>query len=224
MACFSPATSIGISANRGGRESSSRVAPASKLNKRSSAAIRFAISSSLASEKSKPAEMKPAAAQPAKAATTPQAGPAVLHIKADQAKADVSSMLYGLMTEEINHSYDGGLFASGDTVYLLTAAGDMGAYSQPLDFRKSTNNGATWSSPIRITLPGQEIRRANIVAQGSDWLRYRTDQPVDTNPIILRSLLDQGFPVVALQEVPRSLEQVYLQAVSVAEGAKTNDN
>ncbi len=60
----------------------------------------------------------------------------------------------------------GGLYAVGDTVYLLTAAGDMGAISQPLDFRISTNNGLTWSSPIRITQPGQEIRRANIVANG----------------------------------------------------------
>jgi hypothetical protein len=60
----------------------------------------------------------------------------------------------------------GGLYSVGDTVYLLTAAGDMGAVSQPLDFRKSTNNGASWSSPIRITQPGQEIRRANIIAVG----------------------------------------------------------
>lgn len=60
----------------------------------------------------------------------------------------------------------GGLYAAGDTVYLLTAAGDMGSVSQPLDFRKSTNNGATWISPIRITKPGQELRRANIVAVG----------------------------------------------------------
>ena len=60
----------------------------------------------------------------------------------------------------------GGLYAVGDTVYLLTAAGDMGAISQPLDFRISTNNGLAWSSPIRITQPGQEIRRANIVATG----------------------------------------------------------
>ena len=60
----------------------------------------------------------------------------------------------------------GGLYTVGDTVYLLTAAGDMGPSSQPLDFRKSTNNGAMWSSPIRITRPGQEIRRANIVARG----------------------------------------------------------
>lgn len=61
----------------------------------------------------------------------------------------------------------GGLYSIGDTVYLLTAAGDMGAVSQPLDFRKSTNNGATWSSPIRITRPGEEIRRAIIIASGN---------------------------------------------------------
>lgn len=58
----------------------------------------------------------------------------------------------------------GGLYGVGDAVYLLTAAGDMGAVSQPLDFRKSTNNGASWTNPIRITALGQEIRRANIVA------------------------------------------------------------
>lgn len=62
----------------------------------------------------------------------------------------------------------GGLYAVGDTVYLLTAAGDMGAVSQPLDFRKSTNNGATWSNPIRITRTGQEIRRANIQVSGEN--------------------------------------------------------
>ena len=61
----------------------------------------------------------------------------------------------------------GGLYSVGDIVYLLTAAGDMGAVSQPLDFRKSTNNGATWTSPIRITQPGQEIRRAIIIASGT---------------------------------------------------------
>ncbi len=32
-------------------------------------------------------------------------------LHADQSKANVSLMLYGLMTEEINHSYDGGLYA-----------------------------------------------------------------------------------------------------------------
>ena len=62
----------------------------------------------------------------------------------------------------------GGFYADGDTVYLLTAAGHMGPSSQHLDFRKSTNNGQTWSSPIRITRAGQEIRRANIVVSGDN--------------------------------------------------------
>jgi alpha-N-arabinofuranosidase len=38
-------------------------------------------------------------------------GQPVLQIKADQVAAHVSPMLYGLMTEEINFSYDGGLYA-----------------------------------------------------------------------------------------------------------------
>jgi len=38
-------------------------------------------------------------------------GPVVLQIRADQVAAHVSPMLYGLMTEEINYSYDGGLYA-----------------------------------------------------------------------------------------------------------------
>lgn len=61
----------------------------------------------------------------------------------------------------------GGLHSEGDNVYILTAAGDMGSTSQPQDFRKSTDNGATWSNPIRVTAPGQELRRANIVAKGT---------------------------------------------------------
>lgn len=61
----------------------------------------------------------------------------------------------------------GGLFAIGDTVYLLTAVGDMSSTSQHLDFRKSVDNGATWSSPVRVTGAGQELRRANIAANGA---------------------------------------------------------
>ncbi len=56
---------------------------------------------------------------------------------------------------------------------------------------------------------------AMLTSRGTDWVRYRTSSPEQTNPAILRSLLDQGFPVISLQEVSRNLEQVYLQAISV---------
>jgi alpha-N-arabinofuranosidase len=41
----------------------------------------------------------------------PQTSPAVLTIHVDQPVSKVSPKLYGLMTEEINYSYDGGLYA-----------------------------------------------------------------------------------------------------------------
>lgn len=44
-------------------------------------------------------------------AQTPGQGTAVLTIHPDQAASKVSPTLYGLMTEEINHSYEGGLYA-----------------------------------------------------------------------------------------------------------------
>jgi alpha-N-arabinofuranosidase len=37
--------------------------------------------------------------------------PATLNVEVSRPKAAVSPMLYGLMTEEINYSYDGGLYA-----------------------------------------------------------------------------------------------------------------
>ena len=62
----------------------------------------------------------------------------------------------------------GGLYARDDTLFLLTAAGHMGPSSQHLDVRRSTDNGMTWSNPVRITRPGQEIRRANIAVSGDN--------------------------------------------------------
>src|ERR1017187_7907603 len=39
------------------------------------------------------------------------AAPPTLEIQADKVKGQVSPLLYGLMTEEINYSYEGGLYA-----------------------------------------------------------------------------------------------------------------
>jgi hypothetical protein len=39
------------------------------------------------------------------------------------------------------------------------------------------------------------------------------ERPDETNPQLLRNLADVQAPVVTLQEVPRSLEQVYLKAM-----------
>jgi ABC-2 type transport system ATP-binding protein len=53
-----------------------------------------------------------------------------------------------------------------------------------------------------------------MTGHGADWLRFQSDHPEAFNPSLLHSLLSQEYPVVSLQEVPRSLEAVYLQAVN----------
>jgi ABC-2 type transport system ATP-binding protein len=49
--------------------------------------------------------------------------------------------------------------------------------------------------------------------QGTDWLRYRTDRASEINPAVLARAALTGHPVITLEQVPRSLEEVYLQVV-----------
>lgn len=49
--------------------------------------------------------------------------------------------------------------------------------------------------------------------QGENWIRYRSENPEIDNPQVLQYLLNLGLNVISLQEVPRSLEQIYLQVM-----------
>jgi len=44
--------------------------------------------------------------------------------------------------------------------------------------------------------------------------RFRIEEPQASNPILLKELIKTGAEVVALQELPRTLEQVYLAAMT----------
>jgi ABC-2 type transport system ATP-binding protein len=48
-------------------------------------------------------------------------------------------------------------------------------------------------------------------------LRFRVKRPQESNPELLRHLAKYQAPVMTLQEVPRSLEQVYLKAMAEAQ-------
>jgi ABC-2 type transport system ATP-binding protein len=55
-----------------------------------------------------------------------------------------------------------------------------------------------------------------LASSGPDWIRFRTLDPAQANPLVLQTLVTQGLPVITLQAVPRSLEQVYLQAINAS--------
>lgn len=49
-------------------------------------------------------------------------------------------------------------------------------------------------------------------------LKVRVERPQESNPLILKTLSEKSVPVMAFQEEPRTLEQVYLKAMAEAKG------
>jgi ABC-2 type transport system ATP-binding protein len=95
--------------------------------------------------------------------------------------------------------------------------GHIIAKGSPTNLKLSLLGPAEYEIRLGADLDGHNLAvpaDVTLTTRGADWVRYRTSSPELANPAILRGLLDQGFPVISLQEVPRSLEQVYLQAIS----------
>ncbi len=63
----------------------------------------------------------------------------------------------------------------------------------------------------------------DIQEKGEDWLRFISNTPDVINPLVVNNLVKQGFHVVSIQEISRSLEQVYLQAVSKSSDEEKED-
>jgi alpha-N-arabinofuranosidase len=90
----------------------------------------------------------------------------------------VSPMLYGLMTEEINHSYDGGLYAelvqnrafldsSNSPVHWFAVTNGNATATLALDPSNAFNDKLTTS--LRLEVAGASTRQAAGVANGGYW-------------------------------------------------------
>jgi ABC-2 type transport system ATP-binding protein len=66
-----------------------------------------------------------------------------------------------------------------------------------------------------LTLP----KGVTVSENNGSRLRFRVERPQETNPLLLRQLTAAQAPVVTLQEVSRSLEQVYLKVMADAQAA-----
>jgi ABC-2 type transport system ATP-binding protein len=78
--------------------------------------------------------------------------------------------------------------------------------AQPLD-------GWTGRLPGGVTLTGR----------GEDWLRFKVEEPQQLNPRLLRKLLRDRLDVISFREVPHTLEQAYLKAVSQVQEKETQE-
>lgn len=68
--------------------------------------------------------------------------------------------------------------------------------------------------PLGLELP----KGVELTQWSATRLRFRVERPQEINPYLIRVLSERLAPVVAFQETPRSLEQVYLQVMAQAQG------
>lgn len=57
-----------------------------------------------------------------------------------------------------------------------------------------------------------------LVGENEKGPRYRVENPVDANPILLKRFIKSGIDIISMQEVPRTLEEVYLAAMAKVTG------
>jgi len=94
------------------------------------------------------------------------------------------------------------------------------ASGSPPDLKLSYLGPSVFEVRLGSALNGNEIpipSGVHLCEQGVDWFRYQTTSPLETNPALLNGLLTKGLPVVGLYEIPRSLEQVYMNAINAPE-------
>jgi ABC-2 type transport system ATP-binding protein len=94
------------------------------------------------------------------------------------------------------------------------------ASGSPTELKMSYLGPAVFEVRLGSALDGTELSLppgVDVCERGADWLRYKTACPLEANPAVLNSLLSRGLPVVGLFEIPRSLEQVYMNAINARE-------
>ncbi len=114
-----------------------------------------------------------------------QAAPAVLTIHADQPISKVSPTLYGLMTEEINYSYDGGLYAEmvNNRTFRRDWAGiqhwilvEEGSAQASLDFDEKTGPSEALKTSLRVEVKQADSKNhAGVLNEGYWGMALRPD-------------------------------------------------
>src|SRR5438874_4839224 len=102
-----------------------------------------------------------------------QAEPGRLTVRVNQPGVKISPMLYGLMTEEINHSYDGGLYAEliQNRIFRDTP--------MPARSRRRAGDPPLPLTTQPATVPSQPLHWSLVTSDGPDGsMSIDTDNPV----------------------------------------------
>jgi ABC-2 type transport system ATP-binding protein len=99
----------------------------------------------------------------------------------------------------------------------IIRSGQIIANGSPTELKEQLLGPPEYMIQLRESLDGQTLPlppEVKLAGRGKDWFRYRVESPEDSNPIILQNLIGGGLKIVKVEEIQRSLESVYLQAVN----------
>ena len=99
----------------------------------------------------------------------------------------------------------------------IIRSGEIIANGSPGELKEQLLGPPEYMIQLRGSLDGQTLPlpgEVQLAERGKDWFRYTVKSPVEINPILLQNLVAGGFEIVKVEEIQRSLESVYLQAVN----------
>jgi len=85
------------------------------------------------------------------------------------------------------------------------------------DLKRNMLGAAEYEVQVRGNWPDETLKLPPGVTSlkaGGNGPRFRVEDPQTSNPILLKEMMKRGAEVVTFQELPRTLEQVYLAAMA----------
>jgi alpha-N-arabinofuranosidase len=155
------------------------------------------------------------------AAAAQAQGPATLTIHTDQPLHKVSPTLYGLMTEEINYSYDGGLYAEmvQDRTFLSSRSDTENWIPVPMGPAKgsvardmSTGPSAALPSSMKVTVEQADKANAFGLRNGGWWGVLVKPQTMYTGSVWAKADKDGAAATVKVSLVANETGQVLATA------------
>ncbi len=103
-----------------------------------------------------------------------------------------------------------------DSIAIIRA-GKIIAHGTAAELKEQLLGPSEYRVQLADSLDGRTLplpSEVKITQKGKDWFTYRVEKAKITNPLLIQNLVATGYPVVQVEEIQRSLESVYLQAVN----------
>ena len=104
----------------------------------------------------------------------------------------------------------------GPAEFDVRLAGSYPLVESTHKFSMESTHKFSMESTHKFSMELQLPAGVSILSTREDGFRFRVEDPVMANPLILQQLFKLQLPLVSVQEVPRTLEMLYLKAMAQA--------